>query len=75
MDLVEKESTSIPYDGLDNDDYQPYRNLFPKRQYLLDVMFCVMIPLLVGFVLISSLTCLFFYNKEHLMKINQETPE
>ncbi len=57
-----------------DDDYMPLRVSFPRRDYVIDVMFCFVIPLLIGTMVVSTLTCIFFYNKEELVKESNETP-
>jgi hypothetical protein len=57
-----------------DEEYMPLRISFPKRDYVIDVMFCFVIPLLIGTMVVSTLTCIFFYNKEELGKESQETP-
>lgn len=40
----------------------------------MDAILCFLIPLIIGATLVSSLTCIFFYNKEKATKPCNETP-
>ncbi len=71
-----KVETSVSMNSKESldDDYMPLRVSFPKRDYVIDVMFCFAIPLIIGTMVVSTLTCIFFYNKEDLVKESYETP-
>jgi len=71
---VETASSSVTSKSESVDDsYRLIAEPFPKRDYIFDVLFCIVIPLIVGTMVVSSLTCIFFYNKEELSKVNQQT--
>ena len=76
VDLMEsqfpKPDTRLPTTRLQYDYVS--REPFPDRNYTMDAVLCFMIPLIIGATLVSSLTCIFFYNKEKAIKKCNETP-
>ncbi|XP_054168579.1 alpha-sarcoglycan-like [Oppia nitens] len=71
VDITKRDELSVK-----DSYYIPFRQSVPKRDYLVDLMVCFLVPLLMATMIISSLTCIFFYNKEHLIRQQlNETPE
>lgn len=49
------------------------RLLVRARDYRTDLLYCGLIPFAVGFVVVSTLSCLFFY-KEQLERLERQAP-
>ncbi|CAG2165793.1 unnamed protein product, partial [Oppiella nova] len=71
--------TDIPVSFAPNDDnlydnYMPFGQSYPSRDYTVDIIVCFAIPFLIAAMIVSSLTCIFFYNNQDLSKGCNETP-